>query len=129
MSVGEIAEAHETMIPGIAARADFHIFDMPKIADMIGVKDRKYLDLTARFEQRISETSCATLCPALAEIIFSSLPTLPPERSPPASESCRPSDEQLYALARYVYSLQPPKNPNLPKTRAMGAGQTQVSSF
>ncbi|MEO8427662.1 MAG: hypothetical protein ABI651_11190 [Verrucomicrobiota bacterium] len=35
---------------------------------------------------------------------------------PAARESDRDSDEQLYALALYVYSLKPPHNPNLPKT-------------
>ena len=31
---------------------------------------------------------------------------------PPAASQTRYSDEQLYALARYIYSLRPPENPN-----------------
>jgi cytochrome c peroxidase len=34
------------------------------------------------------------------------------QQAPPPERSQRYSDEQLYALARYLYSLQPPKNPN-----------------
>ena len=34
------------------------------------------------------------------------------QQVPPPERSQRYSDEQLYALARYVYSLQPPPNPN-----------------
>jgi mono/diheme cytochrome c family protein len=34
------------------------------------------------------------------------------ERQPPPERSSRYSDEQLYALALYIYSLEPPANPN-----------------
>ena len=33
-------------------------------------------------------------------------------QAPPQEQVSRYSDEQLYALARYLYSLQPPPNPN-----------------
>ncbi len=40
------------MIPGLAMRPGFSYLDPPKIADLIGVRDRRYLDLTARLEHR-----------------------------------------------------------------------------
>jgi cytochrome c peroxidase len=44
------------------------------------------------------------------------LDTLPPEAIAPVAESSRPSDAVFYAIARYVTSLTPPANPNLPRT-------------
>jgi hypothetical protein len=119
MSAGEIAEAYEAMIPGLAARAGFTIYDMPKIADLTGLKDRKYLDMTARFEQRgIGDIMRYAATCAGANYFFSSLATLPPEAIPPLAESWRPSDAVCYAIALYVYSLEPPPNPNIPRTAA-----------
>ena len=46
--VEDIASIHESMIPGIAMRTGFSYLDPPKIADLIGLGDRKYLDMTAR---------------------------------------------------------------------------------
>ena len=42
------------------------------------------------------------------------IPADPPrfQKLPDPATQGRYSDEQLYALARYVYSLQPPPNPN-----------------
>ncbi len=42
---------------------------------------------------------------------FKTLPA-PDKLVPPWTQPDRYSDEQLYALARYVYSLEPPPNPN-----------------
>jgi CxxC motif-containing protein (DUF1111 family) len=42
---------------------------------------------------------------------FKKLPE-PDKLSGPTGQSARYSDEQLYALAQYVYSLRPPINPN-----------------
>lgn len=116
-SVEEVAAAHEAMIPGIAARPGFSILDMPKIADLIGVKNRKFLDLTARLEHRsIGDLMRYGVMCAGGNYFFTSLSALPADAAPKPSESWRPPDEEYYALARYIYSLQPPPNPNLPKT-------------
>jgi len=122
MSAGEIAEAYEAMIPGLAARNGFSIFDMPKIADLIGVKDRKYLDLTARLEHRnIGDLMRYAVTCAGGNYFFTSQATLPPDAIPKPSEMYRPNDAAYYALAQYVYSLKPPKNPNLPQNSAQRA--------
>jgi hypothetical protein len=46
----EIAEIHESMIPGLAMRPGFSYLDPPKIADLIGLKDRRYLDMGGTVE-------------------------------------------------------------------------------
>ena len=92
------------------------------VPDLIGVKDRHYLDRTGLQQQR----SIADLMryAALnqgaddlagydgfvpAEFLSSKAPLDPAD---PVAVGGRYSDEQLYALALYLYSLQPPPNPN-----------------
>ena len=82
-----------------------------KVPDLIGIKDRKYIDHTATHLHR-----------GIGDIMrYAALVT-----SAEASEfgpyqmmgrntrrtGLRVSDEALYALALYLYSLQPPPNPN-----------------
>jgi hypothetical protein len=43
---------------------------------------------------------------------FADRPDVPPTMMPQPSDLERYSDEQLYALVLYLYSLQPPRNPN-----------------
>jgi len=93
-----------------------------QVPDLIGVKDRRYLDRTGLQQHRSigdlmryaamnrgimnggdAFANHNGFIPADAPR-FSQLPD-------PATRS-RYSDEQLYALAQYLYSLQPPKNPN-----------------
>jgi hypothetical protein len=111
-TVDTVARAHEAMIPGIVARTGFSVDDMPKTADLIGVKDRKYLDLTARFQHRgIGDLMRYATAVGGANYFFSTATALPPDPGPDPS-AYRPGDEQLYALSLYIYSLKPPPNPN-----------------
>jgi mono/diheme cytochrome c family protein len=118
MSAEEIASALEAVPPGVSLRQRTNTFLPMQVPDLIGVKDRRYLDRTGlELHRDISDfmryaamnqgmdrlASYAGFIPAGAPE-FRELPG--PERS------SRYSDEQLYALALYVYSLQPPPNPN-----------------
>ena len=47
---------------------------------------------------------------------------------PPAESLERFSEEQLYALALWLYSLDPPKNPNPPDSRLVQAGENLFKS-
>jgi hypothetical protein len=111
MTATELADAEMAVPPGIVTRfGTSHLFP-PKLPDLIGVKDRKYLDATGLVQQR----SIADLMRymALAEGMeendrydaFGPFGRIPPGRY---------SDEQLYAMALYIYSLKPPENPNRP---------------
>jgi hypothetical protein len=118
MSVEEIAALFESYPPSASPRHRGNSFIAIQVPDLIGVKERRYLDRTGLERQRDigdlmryaamnqgadSLGSFAGFIPADAPR-FSQLP-------PPESQS-RYSDEQLYALALYVYSLKPPPNPN-----------------
>jgi hypothetical protein len=96
-------------------RSGFSYLDPPKIADLIGVRDRLYLDLTARLIHRslLDIARYGSMCWA-SNYFFTSKDTIPNEAVLAVSDSMRYSDEQAYAFALYVYSLEPPANPNKP---------------
>ena len=81
-----------------------------RMADLNGVKDRRYLDATGTHVNRGPE-DIARYC-ILVEFaeqgVFGSYKLLPPEHM---RIRARPPDEAVYALALYLYSLTPPKSP------------------
>jgi hypothetical protein len=105
--------------PGMAVRHRGSLFEPIQVPDLISVRDRHYLDRTGLQQQRsiIDLMRYAALNQggdALASFdgfIPADIPnfkTLPE----PTNVGGRYSDEQLYALALYIYSLKPPPNPN-----------------
>lgn len=111
----EIASIHEAMIPGIAMRTGFSHLDPPKIADLIGLKDRKYLDMTARLEHRsIGDVMRYGTMFGGINYFFSASGPVREQELPDPKTLFRYTDEQAYAYTMYVYSLRPPPNPNQP---------------
>lgn len=119
MTPDEIAASSEAIPAGVVGRQGTSLEYPAQTPDLIGVKDRRYLDHTGLQQQRsigdlmryaaINQGmdflgSYAGFIPDGTPPLFQNLPA--PEKSR------RYSDEQLYALALYVYSLQPPPNPN-----------------
>jgi|KBSSwiStaDraftv2_1062776.scaffolds.fasta_scaffold88829_2 mono/diheme cytochrome c family protein len=87
-----------------------------KIPDLIGFKDRKYIDHTATHQHRGpgDVMRYAALVTYSDSSDFGSYRMLTDaQRKIPV----RASDAALYALAQYIYSLQPPPNPNLSDPR------------
>ncbi len=82
-----------------------------KVPDLIGIKERKYIDSTATHIHRgIGDLMRYAAAVSFAEATdFGPHQTLAPDTK---RASARLSDETLYALALYVYSLEPPRNPN-----------------
>jgi hypothetical protein len=124
MSLDDIASVHEGIPPGVLARHRSSPFYPIQVPDLIGVKDRQYLDRTGLQQHRgiVDLMSYAALnqgaddyasydgfVPGSAD--FKTLPA-PDELDPNIVAPDRYSDEQLYALGLYLYSLQPPPNPN-----------------
>jgi hypothetical protein len=108
-SLEEFIEAGEAIPPGVTARANTSIILAPQIPDLIGVRDRRFLDHTGLIRQRdIGDLMrYSTLSQDVgAYARYGSADT------PPEPHGSRYSDPQLYALAQYLYSLQPPPNPN-----------------
>jgi mono/diheme cytochrome c family protein len=111
----EIAAVHEAMIPGIAMRSGFSYLDPPKIADLIGLKDRKYLDMTARLQHRsIGDVMRYGTMFGGINYFFSATRQVREQDLTDPKKLFRYTDEQAYAYSLYVYSLRPPPNPNRP---------------
>jgi cytochrome c553 len=126
MSVESIAATHDAIPPGVLARHNSSPLYPPHIPDLIGVKDRLYLDATGLQQQRsIVDLMRYAALNQGADFLsdyggFVPL-DFPDFKALPSSDKAgeRYSDEQLYALALYVYSLRPPANPNLFNVDAM----------
>jgi hypothetical protein len=128
MSVEEIATAHEAIPPGVLARQRSSVYSPPHVPDLIGVKDRHYLDATGLVRHRnIGDLMRYAALNQGGDDLSRYGDFRPIEvfrgKMPEPSELGRYSDEQLYALAVYIYSLKPPPNPNKLDSLA-ASGQT-----
>src|SRR5262249_41772458 len=97
------------------------IFTPTKIPDLIGIKERKYIDHTATHQHR----GIGDLMRYAALVDYAETADFGPYHmlaSGTKRVSVRLPDEALYALALYIYSLKPPPNPNPLDARAR-AGQ------
>jgi mono/diheme cytochrome c family protein len=112
MSLEELVAAGEAIPPGVTARAFTSMLIPPQIPDLIGVRHRRYLDHTGLVRQReIGDLMrYATLVQDMMK--YARHGPLAAPATPMAGKGLRYSDAQLYALARYLYSLEPPENPN-----------------
>jgi len=113
----EFLAVYEAIPPGVFARHRASVFSPPQLPDLIGVQHRRYLDRTGIQQQRdIADLMRYAALNQGADDLGSYggfIPAADDFKTPPAPTSqLRYSDEQLYALARYVYSLKPPQNPN-----------------
>ena len=92
-----------------------------KIPDLIGIKDRKYIDHTATHRHR----GPGDLMRYAALVTYSDSSDFGPHRMLSDAQRkvpLRAPDEALYALSQYLYALQPPDNPNASDPR-IPAGQ------
>ena len=111
MTIADFVKAGEEIPPGVTARANTSMILPPQIPDLIGVRQRRFLDHTGLIRQRgIGDLMRYS---SLAQDLFSQdrygSNSTAGRAGPP---SARYSDPQLYSLALYLYSLQPPKNPH-----------------
>ena len=83
------------------------------IPDLIGVKDRLYLDSTGLNRHRsIGDLMRYAAVNQGADNLTLYDRFRPKGELPDPTTQGRYSDEQLYALSLYIYSLKPPENPN-----------------
>jgi hypothetical protein len=124
MTYREMLEYGRAIPPGVQARHGTGFHTPAQIPDLIGVHDRRYLDHTGLVRHRdIADlmryaalnqsvdlySKHGTFVPVADDYRTAPEPT---GESPFPFANGRYSDEQLYALAQFVYSLQPPTNPN-----------------
>jgi hypothetical protein len=114
LTFDDFVAAIEGAPPGVAFRIGTGVMYVPKIPDLIGVKDRKYLDATGLVRHRspgdlmrYAALVGGRMSGMERHITYGDwrpLGALPAQK--------RYTDEQLYALAQYIYALRPPPNPN-----------------
>ena len=119
MSLEELAQLHSAIPAGVIARHGTNPMFPPQVPDLIGIKDRKYLDHTGlQLHRSIADLMRYAALNQGADNLASYAGFIPGARDfrtlPDAEKLLRNSDEQLYALSLYIYSLQPPANPNKP---------------
>jgi hypothetical protein len=113
MTESEINEVDGVPLPGTFARFNGSPYFITKIPDLIGIKDRRYLDHTGTHLNRGPEDIAryGALVAYADDGSIGQYKFLTPEQRPLI---LRFSDEALYALGKYIYSLTPPPNPNQP---------------
>ncbi len=113
MTVAEITAALAAIPPGVCARQGSSVFYPPRIPDLIGVQDRGYLDASGLVRHRsIGDLMRYAALNQGLDYLSEYAGYRPAGELPDPESESRYSDEQLYALALYVYSLEPPANPN-----------------
>jgi hypothetical protein len=108
---------------GVIVRQGTSLFAPPAVPDLIGIRDRKYLDKTGLGRHRgIADIMRYAAMNQVLDVLGNyggfvpsaedarTLP--PPGKGFFAGSVSRYSDAQLYALAQFIYSMTPPKNPN-----------------
>jgi hypothetical protein len=117
MSGAEAAELFFSAPPGTFARFNGSPYYMTKVPDLIGIKDRKYIDHTGTHRLRDSSDvmryAALVSCCDLAD--FGSHRILPDAHR---EIVYRMGDNQLFALSEYLFSLEPPSNPHAGDPRA-----------
>jgi mono/diheme cytochrome c family protein len=122
MTTDEFASFMEATPPGVDPRGGSSVFHPIQLPDLIGVKDRLYLDHTGLQQHRsIADMMRYAALNQGADSLGNYGGFVPADRvtfqhvpDPDKVPNGRYSDDQLYALALYVYSLEPPANPNKP---------------
>jgi mono/diheme cytochrome c family protein len=117
MSLDDIVSYLDSFPPSVGLRARANLFYSIQIPDLIGVKERHFLDHTGLEVHRsigdlmryIAMNQGADYLASYAGFVPADAPRF---QQLPAPEKSSRYSEQLYALTLYLYSLQPPPNPN-----------------
>lgn len=121
----EILTAFESVPQGAFGRQGTSILFPPQVQDLIGVKDRKYLDHGGLGRHRdIGDMMRYIAMNQSLDFLntYSGFIPLNKDGALPEPGAIRKgfgahdrySEEQLYAISRFVYALSPPVNPNKP---------------
>jgi hypothetical protein len=120
-SAAEIEAIHFAIPAGVFSRQGTSPFSPAKMPDLIGIKDRRYLDATGLVQHRGVGDLMRYAALNQGMDMLGSYRDFVPAGSDDVKQSsgffaqfadARYSDEQLYAMALYIYSLKPPPNPN-----------------
>jgi len=112
-----MARLFAAQVPGVTDRPNGSPYYITKIPDLIGIRDRKYIDHTATHQHR----GPGDLMRYAALVEYSDSMDFGSHRMLSDAQRTihvRWPDEVLFALAQYIYALQPPPNPNRRDERA-----------
>ncbi len=114
MSPEDITATRPAVTAGVIARHGTSPYAPANIPDIIGVEERRYLDHTGLVRHRsIGDLMRYAALNQGMDFLSSYGNFIPNGPHPKPQTLGRYSDEQLYALSLYVYSLRPPVNPNM----------------
>ena len=122
LSLEEFGALGASNPPGTFARFNGSPYYPTQVPDLLGIKDRKYIDHTATHQLR----GAADVMRYAALVVCCDSADFGSHRLLPDSQRVIPfkiPDHQAFALVQYVFSLQPPKNPNLNDSRAAAGRQ------
>jgi len=123
LSWRDVVARHEAIPPGVIARHGTSPLVPVKVPDLIGIQERHYLDATGLVRHReISDLMRYATMNQDTDVFARYRDFVPSEAvpvlagklpgNPRSLASGRYGDEQLYALALYIYNLKPPPNLN-----------------
>jgi hypothetical protein len=138
MTPPEIQQALGGVPAGVLVRQGTSLFSPPAIPDLIGLRERRYLDKTGLGRHRgAADVMRYAAMNQTLDVMGNyggyipgaddgkTLP--PPGKASFVGSSDRYSDAQLFALAQFIYSLTPPANPN-PRDAQAARGQAVFNS-
>lgn len=120
-SAAEIEAVHFAIPAGVFARQGTSPLSPAKLPDLIGIRERRYLDASGLVRHRnigdLMRYAALNQGMDMMKRYGDFIPAQVAEDGAPGGffstrVGARYSDEQLFALALYIYSLKPPPNPN-----------------
>jgi hypothetical protein len=106
-----IGKLFEALPPGVSDRFNGSVYYPTKVIDLIGIRDRRYIDHTATHRNRgLGDIMRYAALVEYSDAMQFGTHQMWAEHQ--RSIHVRWPDEVLYALAQYISSLQPPPNPN-----------------
>lgn len=123
MTPEQLQQALAAVPAGVIVRQGTSLFAPPAIPDLIGLRERRYLDKSGLGRHRgIGDLMRYAAMNQLQDVNGNyggfvpnadDLRTVPPPgKGFLAGSNSRYSDAQLYALAQFIYAMTPPPNPN-----------------
>jgi hypothetical protein len=112
-TLDEIAASQEAIPPGVQARFGASVFHPVQVPDLIGLRDRAFLDRTGHVKHRSIGDLMRYAALQQGMAFYDRYGSFVPSELPADPGALRRySDEMLYALGLYLYSLEPPPNPH-----------------
>lgn len=118
-SLDEMRAAYRAMPPGVVARTRASVEHPTRTPDLFELEAIRFLDASGLVQHRgpgdVMRYAALNMGADYATDFGGFVPALAPGEAPPDPSNLeRYSDERLYALALYLYSLEAPPNPNKP---------------